>query len=119
MRKILIVDDAMFMRQMITNMLTEEGYEVFHAANGLEGIKMYKEHQPDIVTMDITMPEMNGIEAVKKIKEIDGDAKIIMCSAMGQQEMVVEAIRAGAKSFLVKPFKKEKVIAEITKVLNQ
>ena len=94
MAKILIVDDAAFMRMMIKDILTKNGYEVVaEAANGVEAVELYKSHQPDLVTMDITMPEMDGIEAVKQIKAVNPAAKVIMCSAMGQQSMVMDAIR--------------------------
>ena len=93
MAKILIVDDAAFMRMMIKDILTKNGYEVVaEAANGVEAVELYKSHQPDLVTMDITMPEMDGIEAVKQIKAVNPAAKVIMCSAMGQQSMVMDAI---------------------------
>ena len=105
MAKILIVDDAAFMRMMIKDILTKNGYEVVaEAANGVEAVELYKSHQPDLVTMDITMPEMDGIEAVKQIKAVNPAAKVIMCSAMGQQSMVMDAIKAGANDFIVKPF---------------
>jgi two-component system chemotaxis response regulator CheY len=119
-KKILLVDDAAFMRMMLKNILTEGGYEISgEAKNGVEAIAKYKELNPDLVTMDITMPEMDGIEAVKKIREFDNKAKIVMCSAMGQQAMVIESIQAGAKSFIVKPFAKDKVIDEIRKVIGE
>lgn len=117
--RILIVDDAKFMRLTLTNILKKTEHEVVgEADNGLKGVKLYRELQPDIVTMDITMPEMNGIEAVKEIRSEFPEAKIIMCSAMGQQKMVVEAIEAGAKDFLVKPFDEHRVIGAINRVLN-
>ena len=95
--RILIVDDAAFMRMMIKDILTKNGYEVAgEAADGVEAVEKYKELQPDLVTMDITMPEMDGITALKEIRKIDPDAKVIMCSAMGQQAMVIDAIQAGA-----------------------
>src|SRR6056297_380361 len=102
---ILIVDDAAFMRMMIKDVLTKNDYKVVgEAENGKKGIEKYQELDPKLVIMDITMPEVNGIEAVKKIKEINSEATIIMCSAMGQQAMVIEAIQAGAADFIVKPF---------------
>ena len=117
-KKILIVDDAAFMRMMIKDILTKNGYEVVgEAENGLKAIQLYKEHKPDLVTMDITMPEMDGIQAVKEIKKMDPSAKVIMCSAMGQQMMVMEAIQAGARDFIVKPFQQERVIQAIEKAL--
>ncbi|MBU3180673.1 response regulator [Clostridium psychrophilum] len=119
MAKVLIVDDAAFMRMMIKDILEKNGYEVVgEASNGAKGVELYKVERPDIVTMDITMPEMDGIEAVKAIKAFDPAAKIIMCSAMGQQTMVMDAIRAGAKDFIVKPFQSDRVLEAIKKVLG-
>lgn len=116
---ILIVDDAAFMRMMIKDILTKNGYEVVgEAENGLAAVEMYEQHKPDLVIMDITMPEMDGIEAVKKIMEDDPSAKIIMCSAMGQQAMVIDAIQAGAKDFVVKPFQPERVVEAVKKALS-
>lgn len=118
-KKILIVDDAAFMRMMIKDILTKNGYEVIgEAENGLKAIEKYKELSPDLVLMDITMPEMDGIEAVKQIKAIDGAAKIVMCSAMGQQAMVIESIQAGARDFIVKPFQVERVLEAVRKVVG-
>lgn len=114
--KILIVDDAAFMRMMLRGIFLGAGYEVVgEAANGVEGIQKYKELRPDFVTMDITMPEMNGIEATKEITAFDANAKIVMCSAMGQQAMVLDAIKSGARDFLVKPFDAKKVIETVRK----
>lgn len=116
MAKILIVDDAAFMRMMIKDILTKNGYEVVaEAANGVEAVELYKSHQPDLVTMDITMPEMDGIEAVKQIKAVNPAAKVIMCSAMGQQSMVMDAIKAGANDFIVKPFQADRVLEAVRK----
>lgn len=118
MAKILIVDDAAFMRMMVRGIFLEAGYEIVgEAENGREGVRKYKELKPDLVTMDITMPEMNGIEAVQEIVAYDPNAKVIMCSAMGQQSMVLDAIKAGAKDFLVKPFNKEKVLDSAKKFI--
>ena len=118
MINILIVDDAAFMRMMIKDILEKNGFNVIgEASNGLEAVELYKKEKPDIVTMDITMPKVDGIEAVKLIKEYDNEAKIIMCSAMGQQAMVMDAIRAGAKDFIVKPFQADRVIEAINKVV--
>ncbi|AEH53204.1 MULTISPECIES: response regulator [Heyndrickxia] len=118
-KKILIVDDAAFMRMMIKDILTKNGYDVVaEAADGAQAIEKYKEHRPDLVTMDITMPEVDGISALKEIKKIDPDAKVIMCSAMGQQAMVIDAIQAGAKDFIVKPFQADRVIEAIQKTLG-
>ncbi|MEC2077167.1 response regulator [Metabacillus fastidiosus] len=118
MARILIVDDAKFMRMTLSNILNKGSYEVAgEAQNGMEAVEMYRELKPDLVTMDVTMPEKNGVEALKEIKEEFPDAKIIMCSAIGQQKMVVEAIEAGAKDFIVKPFDESRVIEAITRVL--
>lgn len=115
---ILICDDAAFMRMMLKEILVKGGYEVVgEAANGAEGIEKYNSLKPDLVTMDITMPDMDGISALKAIRSGDPGARVIMCSAMGQQAMVVESIQAGAKDFIVKPFQKERVIEAIQKAL--
>jgi len=117
--RILIVDDAAFMRMMIKDVLTKNGFEVIgEAENGAKAIEKYKELSPDLTVMDITMPEIDGIQALKEIKKIDPSAKIIMCSAMGQQAMVIEAIQAGAKDFIVKPFQADRVIEAIKKVIG-
>lgn len=119
MAKVLVVDDAVFMREVLKKILSESGHEVVgEASNGQEAIKKYSEVRPDLVTMDITMPELDGIQAVKGIKLLDPQAKIIMCSAMGQQGMVVEAIQAGAVDFVVKPFNKERVVEAINKIVS-
>ena len=119
MAKILIVDDAAFMRMMLKDILTKNGFEICgEAPNGIKAVEIYKSEKPDIVTMDITMPEMDGIQAVKEIKRIDPNAKIIMCSAMGQQAMVMEAIKSGARDFIVKPFQPDRVIESIKKALG-
>ena len=119
MAKILIVDDAAFMRMMIKDILTKNGYEIAaEAENGLKAIEKYSEARPDLVLMDITMPELDGIQALKKIKELDKTANVIMCSAMGQQAMVVEAIKSGAKDFIVKPFQADRVLEAVKKVVG-
>ena len=116
---ILIVDDASFMRMMIKDILTKNGFEVAgEAENGVKAVEKFKELNPELVIMDITMPEMDGIQAVKEIKSIDPNAKIVMCSAMGQQAMVIEAIQAGAKDFIVKPFQADRVIEAVKKALS-
>ncbi|WIV10869.1 response regulator [Proteiniborus sp. MB09-C3] len=116
---ILIVDDAAFMRMMIKDILTKNGFNVVgEAENGAKAIDKYKELTPELVIMDITMPEVDGIQAVKEIKKIDNSAKVVMCSAMGQQAMVIEAIQAGAKDFIVKPFQTDRVIEAVKKVLG-
>jgi two-component system chemotaxis response regulator CheY len=117
--KVLIVDDAAFMRMMIKDIMTKNGYEVVgEAANGAEAVAKYKELKPDVVTMDITMPEVDGIQALRQIKSMDSNAKVLMCSAMGQQSMVIEAIQAGARDFIVKPFQAERVIEALQKALK-
>jgi len=118
-KKILVVDDAAFMRMMIKDILTKHGYEVVgEAENGAVAVSKYKELVPDLVIMDITMPEVDGIQAVKEIKKLNADSKIIMCSAMGQQAMVIESIQAGARDFIVKPFQAERVAEAVKKVLG-
>ena len=118
-KKVLVVDDAAFMRIKLKDILEKNNYEVVgEAENGIVAIEKYKELSPDIVTMDITMPEMGGGEALKEIKAFDPNAKILMCSAMGQQSMVMDAIRAGAVDFIVKPFDTERVIHALDKVSN-
>lgn len=115
-KKVMIVDDAIFMRMKLKDILEKSGYEVIaEAKNGAEAIEKYKAERPDIVTMDITMPEMNGIEALKGIRQFDPGARIIMCSAMGQQAMVMEAIQSGAVDFIVKPFEADRVIDSLVK----
>ncbi|QHS22258.1 response regulator [Virgibacillus sp. MSP4-1] len=117
--KVLIVDDAAFMRMMIKDILEKNDFEVVgEAQDGNQAVEKYKELQPDLVTLDITMPEKDGITALKEIKESNPDAKIIMCSAMGQQAMVIDAIQAGAKDFIVKPFQSDRVIEAINKTLD-
>ncbi|MFC4387409.1 response regulator [Gracilibacillus marinus] len=118
-KRVLIVDDAAFMRMMIKDILTKNGYDVVgEAQDGAEAVEKYKELTPDLVTMDITMPEKDGISALKDIKAINSNANIIMCSAMGQQAMVIDAIQAGAKDFIVKPFQADRVIEAISKVIG-
>ena len=118
-KNILICDDAAFMRMMIKDILTKNGYNVVgEAENGVKAIEMYKETQPDLVLMDITMPEMDGIGALKGIRSEDPNANVIMCSAMGQQAMVIEAIQSGAKDFIVKPFQAERVLEAVKKVVG-
>lgn len=116
-KNILIVDDAAFMRMKLKDILEKNGYNVVgEAENGIEAVSLYQDLNPDLVTMDITMPEMDGIEALKKIKETDSGAKVIMCSAMGQQGMVMDAIKAGAIDFIVKPFDTTRVVESLGKV---
>ena len=116
---VLVCDDAIFMRTMISDILSEAGYEVVgEAASGLEAVERYKELKPDLVTMDIVMPDMGGIEAVREIVKEEPNAKVLMCSAMGQQALVVEAIQAGAKDFVVKPFQPSRVLEAVQRVLE-
>lgn len=118
MSRVLIADDAAFMRMMIKNILTEAGYEVVgEAENGAKAVEKYQELRPDLTTMDITMPEMDGVSALKKIRELDPEARVVMCSAMGQQAMVIESIQAGARDFVVKPFQPERVLEAVQKAL--
>ncbi|MBD5452134.1 MAG: response regulator [Lachnospiraceae bacterium] len=118
-KNILIVDDAAFMRMMIKDILTKNGYNVAgEAENGKQAVDKYNEIKPDLVLMDITMPEMDGIQALKAIKGADPNATIIMCSAMGQQAMVIEAIQSGAKDFIVKPFQADRVLEALKKVIG-
>lgn len=115
---VLIVDDALFMRMMIRDILGKDGFEIVaEAENGIEAVKKYAELRPDLVTMDIVMPEMDGIEAVRNILKIDPDARVLMCSAMGQQPLVVEALEAGAMDFIIKPFHPAKVVEAVRKAL--
>lgn len=116
MARVLIVDDASFMRMMIKDIVSKLGHEVVgEAANGFEAIDKYKELKPDFVTMDITMPEMDGIKASAEIKAMDSNATVIVMSAMGQQAMVIDALKAGAKDFIVKPFTADRVKDAISK----
>lgn len=117
MVKVLVVDDAAFMRMAIRKVLERNGFEVIaEAENGVVGLERYKECKPDLVTMDITMPEMTGIEALKEIRKYDGQAKVVMVSAMGQEGLVREAILSGAKSFIVKPYKEDHIIQTLNSV---
>lgn len=118
-KNIMICDDAAFMRMMIKDILTKNGYNVAaEAENGAKAVEKYNEIKPDLVMMDITMPEMDGIQALKKIKEMDPKATVIMCSAMGQQAMVIESIQSGAKDFIVKPFQADRVIEAVKKAVG-
>jgi two-component system chemotaxis response regulator CheY len=117
--KVLIVDDALFMRNMLRNIFSESGFDIVgEAQNGNEAIEMYQRLKPDLVTMDIVMPEKNGIEALKEIMAADGTARIVICSALGQESLIMEALEAGARDFIVKPFKPPKVIEVAQKVLS-
>ncbi len=118
-KKILLVDDAAFMRMMIKDTLTKNGFtQIFEAADGELAIEQFKAEKPDLVIMDITMPNKTGIEALQEIKAFDSSAKVVMCSAMGQEAMVVEAIKMGALDFIVKPFKPDRIIQTVTKILG-
>jgi two-component system chemotaxis response regulator CheY len=118
MAKILIVDDAEFLRMRISKMLVGDGYEVIEAENGAIAVEMYKKVKPDLVLMDITMPEMDGLTALKTIRAYDSTAKVIMLTALGQESVVLEAIKSGAKDFVVKPFERERVLGAISKLLG-
>ncbi len=124
MAKVMLVDDLTFTRLMQKDILEPAGHEIIaQAQNGVQAVEKYKElmeagNKPDVVIMDITMPEMNGLEATKKILEMDPDAKIIICSAMGQQKIIIEAIEIGVKDFIVKPIKEERLLSAIDKALR-
>lgn len=118
MAKVLIVDDSRTSRRILNNLLSEDGYEVAEAENGETGIQKYKEEAPDLVTMDITMPVMDGLEALKKIREYDSEAKVIMVTAAGQESKIMEAVKHGAAEFITKPFEKDKILETIQKVVN-
>jgi len=118
MPKVLIVDDAQFMRLRCSRLLTENGYETVEAQNGVQAVDMYQKEQPDVVLMDITMPEMDGLTALRKIKELDPNARIAMLTALGQQGIVLEAIKAGARDFVVKPFEAERVLSAVQRILE-
>jgi two-component system chemotaxis response regulator CheY len=117
MTKVLIVDDAEFLRLRLTKMLDANGYEVFQAENGLKAVAMYKEIHPDVVLMDITMPEMDGLAALKEIVGFDAKARVVMLTALGQESVVLEAVKSGARDFVVKPFEHERIMSAITKLL--
>jgi two-component system chemotaxis response regulator CheY len=118
-KSILICDDAAFMRMMIKDILSKNGYTIAgEAENGVKAVEKFNEVKPDLVMMDITMPEMDGIQALKKIKSVDADANVIMCSAMGQQAMVIESIQSGAKDFIVKPFQADRVLEAVKKAIG-
>jgi len=117
--RVLIVDDTAFMRKLLRNILFSGGFDIVgEAENGKQAVEMYKQLKPDLVMLDIVMPEMNGIEALKAIKQMDPNAKVIMCTAVGQEKIVKAAIKLGAKGYIVKPFQAQKVIEEAKKVLG-
>ena len=119
-KKILLVDDAAFMRKMIKDTLSKNGYtELFEAVDGADAVEKFSEIGPDLVIMDITMPNMDGLEALKAIRAKDSSANVVMCSAMGQETMVIDAIRSGAKDFIVKPFKPERVLKTVTSIVGE
>lgn len=119
MPKILIVDDTAFMRRLLKNIFLGSGFQtIYEAENGKQAVKLYKQYKPDLVTMDIIMPEMNGIDALKQIKSIDPNANVIMCTAVGQEQMVIMAIKCGARGYIIKPFQASKVVEEVKKVLG-
>ena len=120
MAKILLVDDAAFMRKVIKDTLSKAGYTDLHeAVDGADAVEKYNALKPDLVLMDITMPNMDGLEALKAIRAADGSANVVMCSAMGQETMVIDAIRSGAKDFIVKPFKGERVLKTVTSIVGE
>lgn len=118
MAKILITDDSRTSRKILRTLLTESGYEVVEAENGQMGVEKYKEEKPDLVTMDITMPVMDGIEALKEIRACDSAAKVVMVTAAGQENKIVEAVKHGAAEFITKPFEKEKILETVEKILK-
>jgi len=117
MAKILIVDDAEFLRVRISKMLTGDGFDVIEADNGAKAVEVYKSNHPDMVLMDVTMPEMDGLTALKHIRSFDPQAKVIMLTALGQESVVLEAIKSGARDFVVKPFERERVLSAINKLI--
>ncbi|MFZ5808888.1 MAG: response regulator [Chloroflexota bacterium] len=118
MAKILVVDDAEFLRVRISKMLSGEGHDILEAENGLKAVETYKSTKPDIVLMDITMPEMDGLTALREIRSYDSSAKVVMLTALGQESVVLEAIKAGARDFVVKPFEKERVLSAVSKLVS-
>ncbi|RCK72361.1 MAG: Chemotaxis regulator - transmits chemoreceptor signals to flagelllar motor components CheY [Anaerolineae bacterium] len=118
MAKILVVDDAEFLRVRISKMLSSEGHEIIEAENGLKAVETYKSARPDLVLMDITMPEMDGLAALREIRSYDSSAKVVMLTALGQESVVLEAIKAGARDFVVKPFEKERVLSAVAKLVG-
>ena len=120
MAKILTVDDSAFMRRIIKTTLVKAGYaEIYEAADGIQALEKYNQLKPDLVLMDITMPNMNGLEALKAIRAADAGANVVMCTAMGQEPMVIEAIRSGAKDFIVKPFQSERILKMVDSIIGK
>ena len=118
-KKILLVDDAAFMRKMVRDTLSKSGYtDIYEAVDGADAVEKFSEIGPDLVIMDITMPNMDGLQALKEIRSRDGNAKVVMCSAMGQESMVMDAVRSGAKDFIVKPFKPDRVLKTVNSILG-
>lgn len=118
MAKILVVDDAEFLRVRISKMLTGDGHQIVEAENGQRAVEVYQTEKPDLVLMDITMPEMDGLSALKEIRKNDPKAKVIMLTALGQESVVLEAIKSGARDFIVKPFERERVLGAISKLVG-
>jgi len=117
--RVLVVDDALFMRKMLTDIFSKAGWEVVgEAENGEQAVAMYQQHRPDLVTMDIVMPVLGGIEALKKILQLEPQARVVVCSALGQKHLILEAITAGARDFIVKPFQSEQVLEVATRVAD-
>ncbi len=118
--KVLIADDALFMRNLLKDILEKSGFEVVaEATNGKEAVDLYREHNPDLVTMDIVMPLKSGIEALEEIIKENPEARVVMCSALGQESLVLEAVQCGAKDFIVKPFKEERVVEVVSRICEQ
>lgn len=119
MAKILLVDDAAFMRMMLKNALSQAGYtDLIEAEDGVKAVEAYTAEKPDLVFMDITMPNKDGLETLKEIRALDPNATVVMCSAMGQEAMVMDSIKSGAKDFIVKPFKPERILSTVKKILG-
>ncbi|WP_101696806.1 response regulator [Clostridium minihomine] len=118
-KKIMLVDDAAFMRMMIKDTLQKNGYtEIVEAGNGEQALATYAAEKPDLILMDITMPVMDGLEALRRLREMDSSVKVVMCSAMGQETMVVDALKLGAKDFIVKPFKPDRIMKTVNSILG-
>lgn len=119
MARIMMVDDAAFMRKVIKDTLTKNGYtDLYEAVDGADAVEKFTEINPDLVIMDITMPNMDGLEALKAMRAKNGSANIVMCSAMGQEAMVIDAIQSGAKDFIVKPFKSDRILKTVTSIVG-